>query len=92
MNRTLAERNMIFASNTMNHWDTPNWILAESAEKTATRTDINETTRDYLDFTDAISGDDLARLRMDKYQIVKPIGEQSGIWSDVRNLDGRAAA
>lgn len=91
MNRTLAERNMILATNIMNHWGTPNWILAESAEETATRTDIDEGTRDFLDFTDAISGDDLARLRMDSYQIVKPIGEQSGLWSDVRHA-GTAAA
>lgn len=94
MNRTLGKRHLILANNTAAHRDMDKWILDESNVETQTRTDIDEYTRDYLDFTQAISGDDLARINAfepaDKN--LKPIGEQSGIWSDVRHHAGKWAA
>lgn len=94
MNRTLGKRHSILANSTSARRDMDTWILDESNVETQARTDIDELTRDYLDFTQAISGDDLARINAFEPADLnlKRIGEQSGIWSDVRHHAGRWAA
>lgn len=94
MNRTLGKRHSILANSTSDHRDMEKWILDESNVETQTRTDIDDRTRDYLDFTQAISGDDLARINAFEPADpkLKPIGEQSGLWSDVRRETEAVAA
>lgn len=94
MNRTLGKRHLQLAHNTAHSRDMDTWILDESDAETSTRTDIDESTRDFLDFTSAISGDDLARINVFEPADpkLKPIGEQSGIRSGVRHHAVRRAA
>lgn len=77
------------ANNTVSFADTPVWILERTLlEILVSPKYIN---RDDLDASRGVSGDDLARLRVGECQIVKPIGEQSGLWSDVRRHTEAAA-
>ena len=91
MNRTLGERHIVLADHTRTSRNMSADTLVESIARTWTRP-MADSSRDYCDFASAISGDDLARLRADDYRIVKPIGRQRGLWSDVRHASQAAAA
>lgn len=94
MNRTLGKRHLRTAQQTLHSASMDIWILEESIAETLTRSDIDETTRDYLDQTAAISGDDLARINAFESADpnIKPIGQQRGLWSDVRRHSEAVAA
>ena len=92
MKDSLGNRHLDLAAN-VNRYRMSTDILEGSIARTWARP-MDELSRDYCDFTSAISGDDLARI--DAFEPadpnLKPIGEQSGIWSDIRHHAGRAAA
>lgn len=83
MKQGLAERNMIAAGRVLHYQSMPTWIVSNT-EQGIRVSGMSEDSIDFLDFGQGISGDDLARLRMDEYQIVKDIGEQRGLWSEVK--------
>lgn len=91
MSRTLGNRHMQDARRTL-HASTISVGILEDSLKETWRSGNPLRTKETLDGNSAISGDDLARLRVGEYRIVKPIGGQRGLWSDVRNHAGRTAA
>lgn len=93
MNDSLGRRHLDLASSTERCYRMSTGILESSIARTWTRP-MDESSRDYCDFTSAISGDDLARINAFEPADpnLKPIGEQSGIWSDVRQYAGMWAA
>lgn len=91
MNRTLGNRHMQLARRTLHASIISVGVLTDSLKETWESRNSRRT-KENLDFTSAISGDDLARLRVGEDRIVKPIGEQRGIWSDARHHTGRWAA
>lgn len=96
MNRTLGKRHLQLARRTLHASTIGVDILEKSIARVWTDSGPSYRSRDSLDFESAVSGDDLARIRVGEYwttkPIVKPIGEQSGIWSDVRHHAGKWAA
>lgn len=86
MNRTLGERHLTLAGITQSSRTTPVDILERSNHKTWTTAKYSDSIREYLDFTDGISGDDLARINAFEPADpkIKPIGNQSGLWSAVK--------
>lgn len=86
MNHSLGIRNLEIASNTESSRHHSVEICERSIARTWTRP-MSDISRDYCDFTSAISGDDLARINAfeTKDPNLKPLGEQRGIWSDVRH-------
>lgn len=91
MNRTLGNRHMQLARRTLHASTISVGVLTDSLKETWESRNSRRT-KENLDFTSAISGDDLARLRVGEYRIVKPISEQSGLWSDVRRATEAVAA
>lgn len=85
-NRNLGERNIRLAASAYRNVNMNLWILDESEEHNVSRDDIDETTRDFLDFGQGISGDDLARITAfgPAAPNIKPIGEQRGIHSGTK--------
>lgn len=69
-------------------------ILEKSIARIWTHAGYADSSREHLDFEAAISGDDLARINAFEPTDpkLKPIGEQRGIWSDVRRHAEKAAA
>lgn len=94
MNHSLGKRHLQLAHHSEFTRTMPIEILEKSIARTWTHAEYADSSREHLDFEAAISGDDLARINAFEPADpkLKPIGEQSGIWSGVRNLDGRAAA
>lgn len=91
MNESLGRRHLQDARRTL-HASTISVGILEDSLKETWRSGNPLRTKETLDGNSAISGDDLARLRVGTCWIVKPIGEQSGIWSDVRHHAGKWAA
>ena len=93
MKDSLGNRHLDLAANVNRCYRMSTDILEGSIARTWTRP-MGESSRDYCDFTSAISGDDLARI--DAFEPadpnLKPIGAQSGLWSDVRHHAGKWAA
>lgn len=86
MRNNLGERHIRLSAAADHHRTMPLWILRESDEEIAKRTDIDENVRDYLDFGMGISGDDLARLGAfaDDAPKLETIGAQKGVHSGTR--------
>lgn len=89
MSHSLGNRHMRLARRTLHASTIGVDILERSIARVWADSGPYYRSRDSLDFESAVSGDDLARIRVGEYwttkPIVKPIGEQSGIWSDVRH-------
>lgn len=96
MNRTLGKRHLQLAHTAEFTRTMPLDILEKSIDRVWTSSAYADSSREHLDFEAAVSGDDLARLRVGEYwtakPIVKPIGEQHGLWSEVRHHAGKWAA
>lgn len=94
MNRTLGKRHLYLAHNTEFTRTMPIGILESSIDRIWSNAGYADSSREHLDFEAAISGDDLARINAFEPADpnLKPIGEQSGIWSDVRHHAGKWAA
>lgn len=86
MKDSLGNRHLDLAANVNRCHRMDTDILEGSIARTWTRP-MSDSSRDFCDFTSAISGDDLARINAfePKDPNLKPIGEQRGIWSDVRH-------
>ncbi|WP_186293272.1 hypothetical protein [Brevibacterium aurantiacum] len=69
-------------------------ILEGSIARVWTSSAYSDRSSDQLDFEAAISGDDLARINAFEPADpnLKSIGEQHGLWSDIRHHAGRWAA
>lgn len=91
MNESLGKRHLQAARRTL-HASTISVEILEDSLKETWKSGNPLRTKETLDGNSAVSGDDLARLRVGDYQIVNPVGEQRGIWSDVRHHAGRWAA
>ena len=94
MNYSLGKRHLQLAHNTAFTRTMPLDILERSITRIWTSNAYADSSREHLDFEAAISGDDLARINAFEPADpnLKPIGEQSGIWSDVRHHAGKWAA
>lgn len=94
MNRTLGKRHLQLAHHTEFTRTMPLDILEKSIARIWSNAGYADSSREHLDFEAAISGDDLARVNAfePKDPNLKPIGEQSGLWSDVRHHAGKWAA
>ena len=84
MNRTLAERNFLIATNTHRSRNVSTDIKEETADRAWN--DPQFTAHDHLDFCNAISGDYLARINA-----FEPKREPS-LWADVTMHGLEAAA
>lgn len=91
MNESLGRRHLQAARRTL-HASTISVEILEDSLKETWESGNPLRTIENLDDNSAVSGDDLARLRVGTCWIVKPIGEQRGIWSDVQHHAGRWAA
>lgn len=93
MNHSLGIRNLEIASNTESSRYHSVAVCERSIARTWTRP-MPDHSRDYCDFTSAISGDDLARIAAFEPADpnIKRVGEQSGLWSDVRRGSQAVAA
>lgn len=94
MNRTLGKRHLQLAHHTEFTRTMPIDILESSIDRIWSDSRYANSSRENLDFEAAISGDDLARINAfePSDRNLKPIGAQSGLWSDVRHHAGRWAA
>lgn len=94
MNRTLGKRHLQLAHTAEFTRTMSLDILEKSIDRVWTSSAYADSSREHLDFEAAISGDDLARINA--FEPVdpnlKPIGEQHGLWSDVRHHAGKRAA
>lgn len=93
MNESLGRRHLQAARRTL-HASTISVEILEDSLKETWESGNPLRTKENLDGHSAVSGDDLARINAfePKDKNLKPIGEQSGIWSDVRHHAGRWAA
>lgn len=95
MNYSLGRRHLQDARRTL-HASTISVGILEDSLKETWKSGNPLRTKENLDGNSAVSGDDLARLRVGEYwtakPIVKPIGEQHGLWSEVRHHAGKWAA
>lgn len=94
MSHSLGNRHMRLARRTLHASTIGVDILEKSIARVWTSSAYADISREHLDFEAAISGDDLARINAFEPadRNLKPIGEQSGIWSDVRHHAGKWAA
>lgn len=94
MNHSLGKRHLQLAHHSEFTRTMPIEILEKSITRTWTHAGYADSSREHLDFEAAISGDDLARINA--FEPADPnlklIGEQSGLWSDVRRHAEAVAA
>lgn len=94
MSHSLGKRHLQLAHHTEFTRTMPLDILEKSIARIWSNAAYADSSREHLDFEAAISGDDLARINAfepaDKN--LKPIGAQSGLWSDVRHHAGKWTA